>query len=195
MAIKTSLFQIPDGWVAVAYTDDLRLIANSVPYESPVYSKASLMSSLRSRGVRYCMPSPAHPFILEEVMSALTTGSHRLELSFDGIPGFYREVLDLARLIPRGKVTTYGAIAKALGRPRAQRAVGNALSINPFPIIIPCHRVVRADLSLGGYSGVLGSDKKESLLRREGVEIRNGKVMESFLLAPDMLSCRSLLCP
>ncbi|MGQ9759240.1 MAG: MGMT family protein [Candidatus Methanomethylicaceae archaeon] len=195
MAIKASLFQLPAGWVAMAYTDDLRLIANSIPQQTPIESKASLSASLRTRRIKDFAESPPDPFILGEVKSALTTGMHRLELSFDGIPRFYREVFNIARMIPYGRVVTYQMIAKALGRPRAQRAVGNAMRVNPFPIIVPCHRVIRSDLSLGGYSGIIGSPIKESLLRREGVAVSDGKVMEKYLLAPDKLSCRSSLCP
>lgn len=101
----------------------------------------------------------------------------------------------MTTMIPKGSVATYRSIAAALGKPNAQRAVGNALARNPFPVIIPCHRVIRSDLSLGGYSGAHGTKIKEILLIQEGVKIQNGKVMEKFLLASDMLSYRSSLCP
>ncbi|MEA3339092.1 MAG: MGMT family protein, partial [Chloroflexota bacterium] len=70
---------------------------------------------------------------------------------------------------PRGWVSTYGRIAKSLGNPRAARAVGNALARNPFPIIIPCHRTIRADGRLGGFRG--GVEMKRALLEMEGVEV------------------------
>jgi len=77
-------------------------------------------------------------------------------------------------MIPRGKVTTYKELALALGRPRACRAVGNALAGNPDPVTIPCHRVVRSDGKIGGYK--FGESKKAKLLSMEGVVIKNGKV-------------------
>lgn len=77
--------------------------------------------------------------------------------------------------IPRGKVATYDEIAKAVGNERAVRAVGNALAKNPYPVIIPCHRVVKADRSLGGYSG--GKARKKQLLQEEGVKLISNKVL------------------
>jgi len=82
----------------------------------------------------------------------------------------------MTSLIPMGRVTTYGAIAKAMGFPRAARAVGNALGANMNPIVVPCHRVVRSDGELGGYSGGEGRVTKAKLLAREGVKVSAGKV-------------------
>jgi methylated-DNA-[protein]-cysteine S-methyltransferase len=87
---------------------------------------------------------------------------------------FQLEVLNIVSKIPRGRVTTYKELAVALGRPRAWRAVANALAKNPHPIRIPCHRVVRADGALGGYK--LGRRLKERLLLEEGIEIKRRKV-------------------
>lgn len=101
-------------------------------------------------------------------------------------PIFDLEDHDLARLvyqatsqIPLGMVSTYGAIARALGDIRAARAVGMILSENPTPIVVPCHRVVYNDGNVGWYSGKgCGKDRKESLLTEEGVVIDNGKVLD-----------------
>ncbi|RLF66301.1 MAG: endonuclease V [Thermoplasmata archaeon] len=88
----------------------------------------------------------------------------------------YKMIYDLVRQIPEGFVTTYGAIARALGDIRASRAVGEVLSINPTPIVVPCHRVIMSDGSLGGYTHPEGIKRKMELLRKEGVEIVGGKV-------------------
>ena len=93
---------------------------------------------------------------------------------------------DMARLvykatsqIPRGMVSTYGAIARALGDIRAARAVGMVLSENPTPVVVPCHRIVYNDGSVGWYSGKgCGKERKEKLLREEGVEINDGMVVD-----------------
>ena len=69
--------------------------------------------------------------------------------------------------IPKGKVKTYLDVAKAIGKPRAFRAVANAIGKNPYPPKIPCHRVIRSDGSLGGYSGKGGIKKKIELLNQE----------------------------
>ncbi|MBN1381065.1 MAG: methylated-DNA--[protein]-cysteine S-methyltransferase [Deltaproteobacteria bacterium] len=80
---------------------------------------------------------------------------------------FQKKVLLLDRQIPQGKVATYGELAKKIGSPKASRAVGNAQAANPFPIIIPCHRVVRSDGALGGFGGGLAMKKR--LLQLEGI--------------------------
>lgn len=81
---------------------------------------------------------------------------------------FQQKVLRAEHGIPRGAVSTYRRIANHLGKPNGARAIGTALAKNPFPIIIPCHRAIRTDRSLGGYQG--GLDMKRSLLEMEGIE-------------------------
>ena len=71
--------------------------------------------------------------------------------------------------IPRGSVKTYSQVAKAIGKPLAVRAVANAVGKNPYPPKIPCHRVIKSDGSLGGYSGKGGVKNKRSLLKKEGI--------------------------
>jgi len=88
---------------------------------------------------------------------------------------FEKQVLEAVRRIPRGKLVTYKQIAKIIKKPKSQRAVGNALEKNPYPIKIPCHRVIRADGKVGGYKW--GKMRKIGLLRKEGIEIKNGKVV------------------
>ncbi len=98
---------------------------------------------------------------------------------------FSDSVYAMTSLIPMGRVTTYGAIAKAMGFPGAARAVGQALGANPNPIVVPCHRVVRSDGVLGGYSGGEGPLTKAKLLAREGVPVTAGKVNLSKYLFAD----------
>ena len=88
---------------------------------------------------------------------------------------FSQRVLDITAKIPRGKVTTYSEIARALGKPGAARAVGNALRRNECSDSIPCYRVVKSDGSLGGYSGKMDSPEKAARLRKDGIEVVNGK--------------------
>jgi len=89
---------------------------------------------------------------------------------------FSQRVFAAVCKIPKGKVSTYGQIAKAIGKPGTARAVGNALRNNPHPIKVPCHRVVRSDGNVGGYCGKKDSARKVRLLKAEGVLIKNGKV-------------------
>ncbi|MBE0516986.1 MAG: DUF5615 family PIN-like protein [Methanophagales archaeon] len=90
---------------------------------------------------------------------------------------FPEEVLELVKQIPRGKITTYGELSRALtGSVRAARAVGQAVARNPYPIQIPCHRVVRSTGDVGGYR--LGVDTKIRLLSEEGIELKGRKVVK-----------------
>ncbi len=90
---------------------------------------------------------------------------------------FQKKVYKIVKKIPKGKVTTYKAIAKKLNS--SPRAVGKALNKNPFLIKIPCHRVVNSNGKVGGYKE--GINKKISLLRKEGVEIKNGKILSKII--------------
>jgi len=90
-------------------------------------------------------------------------------LALERFSDFQQRVSRAEYAIPRGWVSTYGRIAEHLGVPGGARAVGRALATNPFPILIPCHRVVRSDGSIGGYGG--GPAMKRALLALEGVEV------------------------
>ena len=81
---------------------------------------------------------------------------------------FQLKVWAYLRKIPRGSVRTYSQVAKDIGKPLATRAVANAIGKNPYAPKIPCHRVIRSDGSLGGYSGKGGVKTKRFLLRKEG---------------------------
>jgi O-6-methylguanine DNA methyltransferase len=89
-----------------------------------------------------------------------------LPLDLDRLTPFQRSVLQAIRNIPRGAVWTYGQVAQTIGKPKASRAVGQALGNNPVPIVVPCHRVVAGGGGLGGYRG--GLDRKKLLLHLEG---------------------------
>jgi methylated-DNA-[protein]-cysteine S-methyltransferase len=103
-----------------------------------------------------------------EVAEYLRGTRRRFDLPIDlaNVSDFQRRVLTAARRIPRGRVASYGEIARRIGQPGASRAVGQALGKNPIPIVIPCHRVVASAGKLGGYVG--GTARKQKLLALEG---------------------------
>ena len=84
---------------------------------------------------------------------------------------FQLKVWNYLKKIPRGKVKTYSEVAEAIGKPLAVRAVANAIGKNPLAPQIPCHRVIRSDGSLGGYSGKGGIKTKRLLLKKEGITL------------------------
>jgi methylated-DNA-[protein]-cysteine S-methyltransferase len=93
---------------------------------------------------------------------------------------FNEKCYRILKKVPKGKVTTYKEISKAIGSPKAARAVGNAMNKNPYAPGVPCHRVVCSDGKVGGFAS--GSVKKIEMLKKEGIEIADGKVdLSKFL--------------
>ncbi len=88
-------------------------------------------------------------------------------LDWQLVNGFARQVLERLCSVPFGELTTYGELARALGKPGASRAIGGVMAKNPIPIVVPCHRVVASDGSIGGFSG--GLELKRKLQTHEGL--------------------------
>ena len=84
----------------------------------------------------------------------------------------YKKLLE----VPKGKVTTYGDLANAVGLANGQRAIGRIMNQNPFPVIVPCHRVIKSDGKIGGYA--YGKDVKSNMLSQEGIKISDGKIVD-----------------
>lgn len=94
---------------------------------------------------------------------------------------FSNRCYEILKKVPKGKITTYKGLAKALGNPKSYRAVGNAMNRNPHAPRVPCHRVVKSNGKVGGFAH--GTNKKVSMLKKEGIPIKNGMVMnfENYL--------------
>ncbi|MDE1811638.1 MAG: MGMT family protein [Thaumarchaeota archaeon] len=78
--------------------------------------------------------------------------------------------------VPKGKVTTYSELAKAVGLKNGQRAIGRMMNKNPFPVIVPCHRVILSTGKIGGYAW--GEKVKTNMLSKEGITIKKGKILD-----------------
>lgn len=92
-------------------------------------------------------------------------------IELDGVPPFRAAVLRKCHEVAYGETVSYADLAAALGRPRAARAVGGAMASNPIPLVIPCHRVLRSDGSLGGFSSLCGVEEKRRMLEMEGAAV------------------------
>jgi O-6-methylguanine DNA methyltransferase len=94
---------------------------------------------------------------------------------------FADKVYESCKKVPKGYVTTYGEIAKAIGNPKSSRAVGQALRHNPYAPVVPCHRVVASTGKLHGFGGKFDNPEKFKLLKEEGIEISDNKInLEKF---------------
>lgn len=108
--------------------------------------------------------------VIERIRDLLAGGKDDLAdipLDLDGQPAFNLRVYEIARAITPGETSTYGEVAKAMGEPGAARAVGKALGENPWPIVVPCHRVLGASGNMGGFSAPGGAETKAKLLTIE----------------------------
>lgn len=145
------------GWVAYGAGGVVLLEVGS--------EKAFLAVAVRALGVRPVRRDPP-PAFARRVRDGIARGDGTA-MDWASIPEFQRAVLQETARIPRGSVRSYGWIAERIGRPRAARAVGTALARNPVPLLVPCHRVVRAGGALGSY-GLGGASVKGRLLTAEG---------------------------
>jgi methylated-DNA-[protein]-cysteine S-methyltransferase len=136
--------------------------AESVHGDADTFAEA-----YRARFGRPLRPAGRAPSGLLPALRGRSAGS--LELDLRGLSDFERDVLEATRRVPAGETRPYGWIAREAGRPRAVRAVGSVLGRNPVPLLVPCHRVVRADGRLGDY--IFGIGHKEELLRAEHVNV------------------------
>jgi methylated-DNA-[protein]-cysteine S-methyltransferase len=140
-----------------------------LPEKSEAASRARL--ARRFPEAREAVPPPDIQRAIADIV-ALLAGERRdlsdVPLDFESLPAFHRRVYEVARAIPPGSTISYGEIAARLGEPRAAREVGEALSKNPFPIVVPCHRVLAAGGKLGGFSARGGVATKLRLLEIEG---------------------------
>ncbi|MBO9545968.1 methylated-DNA--[protein]-cysteine S-methyltransferase [Caulobacter sp.] len=115
-------------------------------------------------------PSPEMDAIIERIRDLLAGGRDDLSdiaLDLEGQTVFNLRVYEIARAITPGETSTYGEVAKAMGEPGAARAVGKALGENPWPIVVPCHRVLGSSGNMGGFSAPGGAETKARLLTIE----------------------------
>jgi methylated-DNA-[protein]-cysteine S-methyltransferase len=161
--MKFSCFEIELGWVAIICSE-----AGLVRMNFPVSDERSAIDAISQD-----MEVERNEDAFAEIKNALKdyfngkSVDFNFPLDLSNYTSFQRDVWEAAKKIPFGQLRSYGWLAAEIHRPRASRAVGQALGDNPLPIIIPCHRVVRSDGSLGGFSG--GLDWKKRLIRLEKV--------------------------
>jgi len=175
----------PWGPIHVAACGDV-IVAIELMTPTPSFV-ASLERRLQRPVIRATDPSavtsPATRDLLERTQAELAehlAGERRtfdLPIELVGLPSWDRLVLEGVRQVPYGRVTSYGRLARLIGRPGAARAVGGAVGRNPIGLLIPCHRVIAGDGSLGGYGGDWYGTREEllaikrSLLGLEGIGI------------------------
>jgi methylated-DNA-[protein]-cysteine S-methyltransferase len=169
-----AIFDTPIGACAIVWGDG-GVLATSLPAASPEATRARLRR-------RFAQPEEVGPppAVAETIAAivALLQGEARdlgdVALDMERIEPFARRVYDAALAIPPGRTLTYGELAARIGAPGQARAVGQALGANPFPILVPCHRVLAAGGRSGGFSAPGGTRTKLRLLEIERAVLGNG---------------------
>ncbi len=154
------------GWVGLVFSPH-GLRATTLPRQSREQALRDVMATGATQ------PAPEREIAdIPERVSALASGRYTelaLHIDWEGISPFRRTVLEEALRIPPGQTRSYGWLAARVGHPGAARAVGRVMATNPFPLVVPCHRVIGSDGGLHGYGG--GLAMKEALLRAEGARV------------------------
>jgi O-6-methylguanine DNA methyltransferase len=159
-SVKTNIGEIYAGFSSRGITMINLADRNAASFQK-TYEK---FINMKARHVK--MPF-AYARAIQQAAAGKAPGKVPIDLS--GIVEYERKVLALLQQIPRGEVRPYSWLARESGRPRAARAVGNAMARNPVPLLIPCHRVVHTAGGIGKYG--LGSSLKRDLLAREGAPV------------------------
>jgi methylated-DNA-[protein]-cysteine S-methyltransferase len=180
LPVAHALFSTPFGDCGLAWTAQ-GLAWVQLPERTPAATRARMVAAVASRSlsmdggdVGYAEP----PSWVADAMARLAghlggRAEDLLPIPLDMAPvsPFFRRVYEEARAVPRGEVRTYAALAAAAGSPAATRAVGQAMARNPWPVIVPCHRIVGSAGKPGGFSAAGGLDTKARLLALEGTSL------------------------
>ncbi len=164
-----ALFDSPIGWCGIAWDGDT-IEGTQLPEPRAADTRRRLED--RFDGAKEAPPPPAIRDAIDLMAASLRGEADDLldvSLDLDALPPFQRKVFEVVRRIPAGETLSYGDVAAAVGSPGAARAVGQALGRNPYPIVIPCHRVLAAGGRLGGFTAQGGVSVKATMLAAEGV--------------------------
>jgi methylated-DNA-[protein]-cysteine S-methyltransferase len=165
-----TLFDTAIGWCGVAWSDR-GLVGVQLPEARKAETRERMLQRFPAAAEA---PPPPEIQLATDAIVALLRGERRdlsdVALDMEGVAPFHRRVYEVARTIPPGRTLAYGDVAARLGAHGAARAVGQALGRNPFPIVVPCHRVLAAGGKIGGFSAHGGTATKRRMLAIEAGE-------------------------
>jgi methylated-DNA-[protein]-cysteine S-methyltransferase len=160
------VFKTGMGWCGVVSSENgvLRIVIGC-------HSREDILREIMGAFGRSITKIPPKGDIVDEIKRYFSGErvSFNCAIDWSSLSLFQQKVFKAARKIPYGRFESYGSLAKKAGCPNGSRAVGGALARNPLPLVIPCHRIVRGDGGLGGFSAVGGVTLKRTLLRLEGI--------------------------
>jgi methylated-DNA-[protein]-cysteine S-methyltransferase len=168
---KYVIFETKWGYFGLAGTESA-LWRTSLPEPEPKKIESRLLKNLPDARFDKVYFKALQQQITSYFEGACVDFSPDVAIDFNGFGGFSRKVLAACRNIKFGQKITYSGLAQKAGRPAASRAVGNALAKNPLPLIVPCHRVLRSDGKMGGFSAPGGVSLKKRMLDLEQKTIK-----------------------
>jgi methylated-DNA-[protein]-cysteine S-methyltransferase len=165
-SLRFHVFETDLGWVSLALSD-AGLRAISLPHKS----REAALDAMLDLGASVPASDTELGAIPDAIAGIVAGEPVRTQIAIDwsGITPFRRAVMEECMRIPAGKTLTYAELAARVGKPAAARAVGRVMATNPWPLLVPCHRVVGSDGTLHGYGG--GLPMKAALLRAEGAPV------------------------
>jgi len=171
--VQSHIFPTDLGWMGVAWSDN-KLTRITFDHPSAAAATASLETDVAEAEQAGSLPEWIADLVhrLQSYAAGHAERFNDVPLDLTHLSAFQASVVKACRKIGHGKVRTYGELAASAGSPGAARAVGSVMSKNRFPIVVPCHRVVGAGDSLGGFSSRAGVCMKERMLALEGAEQR-----------------------
>jgi methylated-DNA-[protein]-cysteine S-methyltransferase len=171
MSVKWCLFDTPLGAGAIAWTEH-GVCGLQLPDDDAGRQRARVRRRFPHALESAPMPEIATAIsLVTDLLSGESADLSEVQLDFEGVTELDRQVYTLARTVPAGETCTYGDLARRLGDVHLAREVGQALGRNPFPIVVPCHRVVASDGRLGGFSAPGGVSTKQRLLEIERANV------------------------
>ncbi|MHC4212678.1 MAG: methylated-DNA--[protein]-cysteine S-methyltransferase [Planctomycetota bacterium] len=164
--LKYAVFNTEWGFFGLIGTEKV-LLRTHLPISNREKLESSLIKNFESAQL-----DPDYQFRLQKQITSYFEGSYvnfnsSVRLGLDTFTPFTQAVLNACRKIEFGQTKTYGQLAQQAGHPKAARAIGQAMSKNPLPLIIPCHRIIRSDGNCGGFSASGGIKVKQRLLKLE----------------------------
>ena len=186
--VQFALFSTPIGDCGIAWREDV-VVATHLPARNPAVTEAQIAARVGGTPGVPTNPIQRAVALIIALLEGDRTDLSEIVCDFGSSEAFAVSVYGLARSIPVGETTTYGALAVQLGDKQLARNVGRALGRNPLPIIVPCHRVVGADKRLVGFSAPGGLETKLKMLMIEGARI--GDVPGLFDAMPMQIAPRN----
>jgi methylated-DNA-[protein]-cysteine S-methyltransferase len=172
--IKYVIFETKWGYFGLAGAESA-LCRTCLPARASGTIKSQLLKNLPDAQLDRGLFKPLQEQIMAYFEGSGVNFSSEIPVALDGLSEFSRLVLTTCRNVEFGRTVTYAELAKSSGRPAASRAVGGALAKNPLPLIIPCHRVIRTDGKMGGFSAPGGVTLKKKMLELERFSILAAK--------------------